>query len=111
MGSCAVKLLYLRMLTPRKYSTLLQSPLAVSTLRIAADQPFHLIDEFRVDVPVRRFLPGHMFGANRVADIHMLDFRPAIDQHCARMGLQEFVSGYGGKMLHDTSVNHEIPIL
>ena len=50
--------------------------------------------------PLRRFLPGHMLGADRVPDVHMLDFRPAIDQNRFRMAFQKSMGGERIKVLH-----------
>ncbi len=69
-------------------------------LQIAAHQALYLGGEFRVDLPIRRFLPGHMLGPDRMADIHMLDFGTTIDKNSLRMGLQEGMGGAGIKVLH-----------
>lgn len=69
-------------------------------IRIALEQAFDLAGKFRIDFPIRRFLPGHMLGTDRMADIHMFDFRPAIDQHRLGMSQQESMGGAGIEMLH-----------
>ena len=69
-------------------------------LQIATQQALYLGGEFRVDLPIRRFLPGHMLGPDRMANIHMLDFGTTIDKNSLRMGLQEGMGGAGIKVLH-----------
>lgn len=69
-------------------------------LQIAAQQTLDLGGEFRVDLPIRRFLPGHMLGPDRMTDVHMLDFGTAIDKNSLRMGLQEGMGGARVKVLH-----------
>jgi hypothetical protein len=61
---------------------------------------FTLSAKVRIDLPVRRFLPGHMLGADRMTDVHVLDLRPAIDQHGIRRLLQKGMGGKGIEMLH-----------
>ena len=38
-----------------------------------------------------------MLGTGRMADIHVLDFRPAIDQNGLRVVVQKIVGGLGGR--------------
>jgi hypothetical protein len=63
-------------------------------------QAFDLVGKRRVDLPVRAFLPRNMLGASRVPDIHVLDFRPAINQHGRRVCLKQGVGGKGIEVLH-----------
>ena len=68
--------------------------------QVALDQTLHIDGEMRIDLPVRRLLPGDMLGADRMTDIHVLDLRAAIDQDgCWRL-LQEGMGGKGIEMLH-----------
>lgn len=67
---------------------------------IPFDQALHVVGKMRIDFPIRRFLPGHMLGADRMTDVHVLDFRPAINQHGIRRLLQKGMSGKGIEMLH-----------
>jgi hypothetical protein len=41
-----------------------------------------------------------VFRPDRVANVHVFDFRPAIDQHGARMGLQISMGGLRVEVLH-----------
>ena len=68
--------------------------------QVAAQKAFDLAGELGIDVPVRRLLPGNMLGANRMTDVHVLDFSPAVDQHGLRIGFQKSVCGEGIKVLH-----------
>lgn len=69
-------------------------------LQIAPQQTPHLAGEFRVDLPIRRLLPGHMLGPDRMANVHVFDFGPAIKEQRLWIGLQEGMSGNGIEMLH-----------
>jgi hypothetical protein len=60
----------------------------------------YLVDEFRIDLPIRPLLPGDMLGPDRMPDIHMLDFSPAIDQDGFRLALQKFMGGTGIEVVH-----------
>lgn len=59
-----------------------------------------LVREMRIDLPVRRLLPGDVFGAFRMADIHVLDLGAAIDQQGLGICLQEIMGGNRIKVLH-----------
>ena len=68
--------------------------------QVALDHPRHLGGELRIDFPIRPLLPGDMLGTGRMADVHVLDFRPAIDQNGLRVVVQKIVGGLGVEMLH-----------
>ena len=50
-------------------------------VQVIAHQLLHLVDKFRIDLPVRPILPGHVLGTQRMANIHELDFGPTVDEH------------------------------
>jgi hypothetical protein len=68
--------------------------------QVVAYQPFDLLGKLRIDLPIGPFLPCHMLGTNRMADIHVLDFSPAIDEHCVRIFLKQCMGGQRVEMLH-----------
>ena len=67
---------------------------------VALERSCHLVGKARIDFPVRPVLPGDVLGTDRMADIHVLDLGPAIDENGLRVGLQESMGGKGIKMLH-----------
>ena len=67
---------------------------------VALEHSCHLVGKARIDFPVRPVLPGDVLGTHRMADIHVLDLGPAIDEDSLGMGEQERMSGKGVKMLH-----------
>lgn len=67
---------------------------------VALEHSCHLVGKTRVDFPVRPVLPGDVLGADRMADIHVLDLGPAIDEDSLWVGEQKGMSGKGIQMLH-----------
>ena len=67
---------------------------------VALEHSRHLVGKARIDFPVRPVLPGDMLGTHRMADIHVLDLGPAIDEDSLGMGKQKGMSGKGVKVLH-----------
>lgn len=67
---------------------------------VALEHSCHLVGKARIDFPVRPVLPGDMLGTHRMADIHVLDLGPAIDEDSLGMGKQKGMSGKRVKMLH-----------
>ena len=67
---------------------------------VALEHSCHLVGKARIDFPVRPILPGDVLGTHRMADIHVLDLGPAIDEDSLGMGEQESMSGKGVQMLH-----------
>ena len=67
---------------------------------VALEHSCHLVGKTRIDFPVRPVLPGDVLGTHRMADIHVLDLGPAIDEDSLGMGEQESMSGKGVQMLH-----------
>ena len=67
---------------------------------VRLDQTSHLVGKARIDFPVRPVLPGDVLGTHRMADIHVLDLGPAIDEDSLGMGEQKGMSGKGIQMLH-----------
>ena len=67
---------------------------------VALEHSCHLVGKARIDFPVRPVLPGDVLGADRMADIHVLDLGPAIDEDSLGMGEQKGMSGKGVQMLH-----------
>ena len=67
---------------------------------VALEHSCHLVGKARIDFPVRPVLPGDMLGTHRMADIHVLDLGPAIDEDSLGMGEQKGMSGKGVQMLH-----------
>ena len=67
---------------------------------VALEHSCHLVGKTRIDFPVRPVLPGDMLGTHRMADIHVLDLGPAIDEDSLGMGEQKGMSGKRVKMLH-----------
>lgn len=70
------------------------------TPQITANQTLHLVREPGINLPVGSLLPGHMLGADRMADIHVLDLGSTVNQHGMRLPLQERVGCYGVEMIH-----------
>jgi hypothetical protein len=73
--------------------------------QVALDHPRHLGGELRVDLPIRRLLPGDMLGADRMADVHVLDFGPAIDQHGLRVACRNRGRHWGSRCCIGISEN------
>lgn len=67
---------------------------------VALEHSRHLVGKARIYFPVRPVLPGDMLGTHRMADIHVLDLGPAIDEDSLGMGEQKGMSGKGVQMLH-----------
>ena len=67
---------------------------------VALEHSCHLVGKARIDFPVRPVLPGDMLGTHRMADIHVLDLGPAIDEDSLGVGEQKGMSGKGIQMLH-----------
>ena len=67
---------------------------------VALEHSCHLVGKTRIDFPVRPVLPGDVLGTHRMADIHVLDLGPAIDEDSLGMGEQKGMSGKRVKMLH-----------
>ena len=67
---------------------------------VALEHSCHLVGKTRIDFPVRPVLPSDVLGADRMADIHVLDLGPAIDEDSLGMGKQKGMSGKRVKMLH-----------
>ena len=67
---------------------------------VALEHSCHLVGKARIAFPVRPVLPGDVLGTHRMADIHVLDLGPAIDEDSLGMGEQKSLSGKGVKMLH-----------
>ena len=67
---------------------------------VALEHSCHLVGKARIDLPVRPVLPGDMLGTHRMADIHVLDLGPAIDEDSLGVGEQKGMSGKGIQMLH-----------
>ena len=67
---------------------------------VALEHSCHLVGKTRIDFPVRPVLPGDVLGTHRMADIHVLDLCPAIDEDSLGMGEQKGMSGKRVKMLH-----------
>ena len=67
---------------------------------VALEHSCHLVGKTRIDFPVRPVLPSDVLGADRMADIHVLDLGPAIDEDSLGMGEQKSLSGKRVKMLH-----------
>ena len=67
---------------------------------VALEHSCHLVGKTRIDFPVRPILPGDVLGTHRMADIHVLDLGPAIDEDSLGMGEQKGMSGKRVKMLH-----------
>ena len=70
------------------------------TTHIPFDQAADLAGKLGINLPVRHFLPGHMLGTDRMADVHVLDFRPAIDEYGLRRLLEEIMGGLWIEMQH-----------
>lgn len=70
------------------------------TTHISFDQAADLAGKLGVDFPIRCFLPGHVLGADRMADVHVFDFRPAIDEYGLRRLLEKIMGGLWIEMLH-----------
>ena len=79
--------------------------------QVAFDQARNLLGKIGIDLPIRGFLPSHMLGTHRMADIHMFDFSPAIDQNGLGKLLQELMSGERVKVLHGIGRNENKAIL
>ena len=67
---------------------------------VALEHSCHLVGKTRIDFPVRPVLPGDVLGTHRMADIHVLDLGPAIDEDSLGVGEQKGMSGKRVKMLH-----------
>ena len=67
-----------------------------------------LVREMRINLPVRRLLPGDVFGAFRMTDTHVFDLGTAIDQQGLGIGLQEIVGGNRIKVLHWVFREYEV---
>ena len=67
---------------------------------VALEHSCHLVGKTRIDFPVRPILPGDVLGTHRMADIHVLDLGPAIDEDSLGVGEQKGMSGKRVKMLH-----------
>lgn len=70
------------------------------TRPVALQLTGYLAGKFRIDFPVRPFLPGHMLSAYRVTDIHEFGLRAAIDEDSLRVVAQQRVRGQRVKVLH-----------
>jgi hypothetical protein len=64
------------------------------------DERFDVGCEFGIDIPIRRLLPGHMFGTHGMADIEKLNFRANIDKHGVGIRVKKFVGFFGCEVFH-----------
>lgn len=67
---------------------------------VAAQQARDAMGELRIDLPVRRLLPGDVLGTDGMTDIHELDLGAAIDQQRPGVNLEEGVGGGRIEMFH-----------
>lgn len=79
--------------------------------QVTLDQTRNLLGKIRINLPIRGLLPSHVFGTNRVTDVHMFDFSPAIDQNSLGKLLQELMGGEWVKVLHGVGKNENRAIL